>query len=118
MLLFVKMHPAQGQAWAAAVYTNCKLRRLEVMVRKPYIQSSLGHRYDTMGQDTRRDAPSDAAVATAAIQKTPDSRHIALTANRLDARDLFVATREIVIAHGEETYRLRLTSQNKLILTK
>ncbi|MEW6640296.1 MAG: hemin uptake protein HemP [Pseudomonadota bacterium] len=46
------------------------------------------------------------------------SRHIALTGNRLDARDLFVATREIIIAHGDETYRLRLTSQNKLILTK
>jgi len=26
--------------------------------------------------------------------------------------------REIIIGHGEETYRLRLTSQNKLILTK
>ncbi|WP_249123674.1 MULTISPECIES: hemin uptake protein HemP [unclassified Bradyrhizobium] len=48
----------------------------------------------------------------------PHSRQIALTGNRLDARDLFVATREITIAHGDETYRLRLTSQNKLILTK
>ena len=26
--------------------------------------------------------------------------------------------REIIIVHGEETYRMRLTSQNKLILTK
>ena len=31
---------------------------------------------------------------------------------------LFADEREIIIAHGEETYRLRLTSQNKLILTK
>jgi hemin uptake protein HemP len=38
--------------------------------------------------------------------------------NRLDSRDLFSTEREITIAHGEETYRLRLTSQNKLILTK
>jgi hemin uptake protein HemP len=38
--------------------------------------------------------------------------------NRIDSRDLFAADREIIIAHGEENYRLRLTSQNKLILTK
>ncbi|MCC6889726.1 MAG: hemin uptake protein HemP [Hyphomicrobiales bacterium] len=36
----------------------------------------------------------------------------------IDSRDLFVGTREIVIRHGAEVYRLRLTSQNKLILTK
>ena len=28
------------------------------------------------------------------------------------------AEREIIIAHGDDAYRLRLTSQNKLILTK
>lgn len=38
--------------------------------------------------------------------------------NRLDSRELFAAEREIIIVHGEEHYRLRLTSQNKLILTK
>jgi hemin uptake protein HemP len=38
--------------------------------------------------------------------------------NRIDSRDLFAAEREIIIAHGEDKYRLRLTSQNKLILTK
>lgn len=38
--------------------------------------------------------------------------------NRIDSRELFAAEREIFIAHGEESYRLRLTSQNKLILTK
>lgn len=45
-------------------------------------------------------------------------RSIRLSDNRLDSRDLFVASREITISHGEETYRLRLTAQNKLILTK
>jgi len=45
-------------------------------------------------------------------------RSIAVCQNRIDSRDLFIATREIIIAHGEETYRLRLTAQNKLILTK
>ncbi|MBN8988296.1 MAG: hemin uptake protein HemP [Rhizobiales bacterium] len=41
-----------------------------------------------------------------------------MSGNRLDSRELFAAEREIIIAHGEEHYRLRLTSQNKLILTK
>jgi hemin uptake protein HemP len=38
--------------------------------------------------------------------------------NRIDSRALFAAEREIIINHGEDSYRLRLTSQNKLILTK
>lgn len=38
--------------------------------------------------------------------------------NRIDSRELFAIEREIIIVHGEETYRMRLTSQNKLILTK
>ena len=46
------------------------------------------------------------------------TRQIALLDNRLESRDLFVNGREITIAHGDEIYRLRLTAQNKLILTK
>ncbi|MCK1712993.1 hemin uptake protein HemP [Bradyrhizobium sp. 143] len=38
--------------------------------------------------------------------------------SRIDSSKLFAAEREITIAHGVDTYRLRLTSQNKLILTK
>jgi hemin uptake protein HemP len=45
-------------------------------------------------------------------------RSIPVDANRIDSRDLFIGTRELTIAHGSETYRLRLTAQNKLILTK
>ncbi|EKS42599.1 hemin uptake protein HemP [Afipia clevelandensis] len=45
-------------------------------------------------------------------------RAIPLIDNRIQSRDLFVSSREIIIAHGDETYRLRLTAQNKLILTK
>lgn len=41
-----------------------------------------------------------------------------MTGNRIESRDLFASEREIIIAHGEDAYRLRLTSQNKLILTK
>ena len=43
---------------------------------------------------------------------------IPIAADRIDSRDLFIGTREIIIVHGGETYRLRLTTQNKLILTK
>jgi hemin uptake protein HemP len=46
------------------------------------------------------------------------SRSIVLSDNCIDSRDLFVTTREIAISHAGETYRLRLTAQNKLILTK
>ena len=45
-------------------------------------------------------------------------RNISMVNDRIDSRDLFVGTREIIIAHGGEAYRLRLTNQNKLILTK
>jgi hemin uptake protein HemP len=45
-------------------------------------------------------------------------RSIAMNGNRIESRDLFAVEREIIITHGEDSYRLRLTSQNKLILTK
>lgn len=52
------------------------------------------------------------------VRTAPAEGMLPFSGNRIDSRDLFVSSREIVIAHGEETYRLRLTSQNKLILTK
>lgn len=36
----------------------------------------------------------------------------------LDSRSLFAGSSEVVITHGAEIYRLRLTRQNKQILTK
>jgi hemin uptake protein HemP len=52
--------------------------------------------------------------------ENPSSAKRILTMNgsRIDSRELFATEREIIIAHGSESYRLRLTSQNKLILTK
>jgi hemin uptake protein HemP len=49
---------------------------------------------------------------------SPATRSLTVTGNRIDSRDLFSGDREIIIGHGAEAYRLRLTSQNKLILTK
>ncbi len=34
------------------------------------------------------------------------------------AQDLLAGGRELIIEHGAETYRLQLTSSNKLLLTK
>ena len=46
------------------------------------------------------------------------TRSIEMRGNRIESGALFATEREITIAHGEDVYRLRLTSQNKLILTK
>ena len=50
--------------------------------------------------------------------RRPRRASLTVNGNRIDSRELFAAEREIIIAHGEDNYRLRLTSQNKLILTK
>jgi hemin uptake protein HemP len=60
-----------------------------------------------------RDLPADSASKSAA-----EARSIAMVDNRIDSREVFVTSREVIIAHGSDQYRLRLTSQNKLILTK
>jgi hemin uptake protein HemP len=39
-------------------------------------------------------------------------------ARRIDVRDLMGGGRELVLLHEREEYRLRLTSNGKLILTK
>jgi hemin uptake protein HemP len=68
-----------------------------------------------------RDNPGDTSGSKNSGEKLRTAlieRSVPLTDNRINSRDLFVATREIIISHGDETYRLRLTAQNKLILTK
>jgi hemin uptake protein HemP len=56
---------------------------------------------------------SGSAKSTSAGQRV-----ISIAEHKIDSRDLFVGTREVIIHHGGDTYRLRLTGQNKLILTK
>ncbi|MFT6259260.1 MAG: hemin uptake protein HemP [Rickettsiales bacterium] len=43
---------------------------------------------------------------------------ILMNGNKLKSGDLFSKSNEVLITHGEEEYKLRLTSNNKLILTK
>jgi len=57
-------------------------------------------------------------VASTPGASSSNSRSIEIANNRLESRDLFVATKEITIGHEGEVYRLRLTALNKLILTK
>ena len=63
-------------------------------------------------QETARNAGREPSTSSV------EERKISVSGDRIDSRDLFVNTREITIAHGADVYRLRLTSQNKLILTK
>jgi hemin uptake protein HemP len=65
---------------------------------------------------TSGDSSDDAAGPAQSPSAT--TRTLIMQGSRIDSRELFAAEREIIIAHGEDNYRLRLTSQNKLILTK
>ena len=59
-----------------------------------------------------------ADAGTHAENPAAATRSVAVNGNRIDSRELLSSEREIIIAHGDDNYRLRLTSQNKLILTK
>lgn len=63
--------------------------------------------------DPQRRASTEPAPDDASTRRSVD-----LIGHRIQSRDLFIATREIIILHGADAYRLRLTAQNKLILTK
>jgi hemin uptake protein HemP len=63
-------------------------------------------------QETSRTLGSETRAASS------EGRQININGDRIDSRDLFFNVREITIAHGSDIYRLRLTAQNKLILTK
>jgi hemin uptake protein HemP len=60
----------------------------------------------------------DSNQHSSATSPSAPPRQIVISENHIDSRELFIGTREIIIAHGEDTYRLRLTAHNKLILTK
>ncbi|ABD04877.1 conserved hypothetical protein [Rhodopseudomonas palustris HaA2] len=63
-------------------------------------------------------AQTDNKNPTASAADPAAERAVSIVGNQLESRELFSLGREIVIAHGGDRYRLRLTSQNKLILTK
>ncbi len=75
-----------------------------------------------MTQDSRARAQHivDSGTSTegASADATSHTRRIAIIDQQIDSREIFTNTREVMIAHGKDVYRLRLTAQNKLILTK
>lgn len=68
-----------------------------------------------MAADSRDDGSSQSVPASPAPL---DKRTVSIVDNRIGSKELFATAREVMISHGDEMYRLRLTSQNKLILTK
>ncbi len=50
--------------------------------------------------------------------KPDDIRAVRVERGEIDSRELFQSERELLIRHEGGLYRLRLTSLNKLILTK
>jgi hemin uptake protein HemP len=68
----------------------------------------------SLGQPT----PPDGKASSGDASAPETGRNVVMRGNRFDSRDIFQSVREVIISHGEETYRLRLTAQNKLILTK
>ncbi|MFC7399263.1 hemin uptake protein HemP [Chelatococcus sp. GCM10030263] len=61
-----------------------------------------------------RERPLSSATAPAAASAQPPAGDPPL----LDARQLFGGRRELVILHNGAQYRLRITANDKLILTK
>jgi hemin uptake protein HemP len=69
-----------------------------------------------MNSGSQKDNEGNRRQASETISAS--ERRVAVADHQIDSRDLFIGTREITIAHGADVYRLRLTAQNKLILTK
>jgi hemin uptake protein HemP len=71
-----------------------------------------------MGADLPEGPAREHVEATTTSEAPVPTRTITVIAHKIDSLELFVGTREIIITHRDEIYRLRLTAQNKLILTK
>jgi hemin uptake protein HemP len=61
------------------------------------------------------DNPSDSVRMRGSVAP---QRQIEVRDGEIDSQELFQREREVKIRHGDQTYRLRLTGLNKLILTK
>ena len=54
----------------------------------------------------------------AQVADASDASSMRSLIKRWNSAELFAGARELLIEHGSEEYRLRLTNQGKLILTK
>lgn len=60
--------------------------------------------------------PPSTAAFREHLETTPEQGQ--KSRNRFTSAELLGQSREVIIEHGGDEYRLRLTSQGKLILTK
>lgn len=64
------------------------------------------------------DRSGDSSPPAEPAEGEPDSRPRVQAPRRVRVETLLAGTREIIIEHRDDEYRLRLTSKGKLILTK
>lgn len=50
--------------------------------------------------------------------RSPETAASSSALRRIELKDILGSAREVIICHGSEEYRLRLTSNEKLLLTK
>ena len=67
---------------------------------------------------TEDKSATDKAMQTLEQINAPIKTEMPVNTKRLSSIDLFSGARELVIDHAGDQYRLRQTSQGKLILTK
>jgi hemin uptake protein HemP len=60
------------------------------------------------------ESPSDSLKSS----ELSPRRQVQVRDGEINSQELFQKDREVKIRHGDQTYRLRLTGLNKLILTK
>ncbi|WP_019397441.1 hemin uptake protein HemP [Pseudoxanthomonas sp. GW2] len=58
------------------------------------------------------------SLPSSSVRSTPDGASVSIDAEALSSEQLLRGRREILIRHGDRVYRLRHTSNDKLILTK
>ena len=63
-------------------------------------------------EDDRRGSEKDTEISSS------NTYQLTVIGHSVDSDALFRGKRELIIVHGREHYHLRITSQNKLILTK
>jgi len=78
-------------------------------------QSQPGVRRDAAARTDQMDAPMTSGHSLA---RTPPDTTQPRSIRRIASQQLMDGRREVIIEHGSEEYRLRLTGAGKLILTK
>lgn len=69
-------------------------------------------------QQVTTQSEDDRQKSAEVCKPLPSRAVVARTRRCIDSASLFTGTREVDIAHGDDVYHLRVTRNNKLILTK